>query len=69
MLVAWSEQKRVFPLSEGRRLAAAYPNAELVTTAGAATYISIDRPDWLADQIEKFYGVTDIRSRTSLPTA
>lgn len=58
VLVAWAEQRRVFPLSEGQRLAGAYPTVELVTIADAATYICIDQPDWFAEQIEKFVART-----------
>lgn len=48
-LIAWSGDDVFFELEDGRRLAAAIPNARLEVIEGARTFSMIDRPDHLAD--------------------
>jgi pimeloyl-ACP methyl ester carboxylesterase len=48
-LIAWSADDVFFPAEDGRRLAAAIPNARLEVIDGARTFSMIDQPDRLAD--------------------
>jgi pimeloyl-ACP methyl ester carboxylesterase len=57
-LVAWSADDAFFPLEDGRRLAAALPNAELHVIEDARTFSMLDQPDRLADLIGATAGVT-----------
>lgn len=50
-LVAWSANDEFFPLEDGRRLAAAMPNARLEIVKDARTFSMIDQPDVLAGLI------------------
>jgi pimeloyl-ACP methyl ester carboxylesterase len=47
-LIAWSADDTFFPLDDGRRLAAALPNARLEVIADARTFSMLDQPDRLA---------------------
>ncbi|MCU0463485.1 MAG: alpha/beta hydrolase [Anaerolineae bacterium] len=59
VLLVWGlDDKALFPLSLGERIAAIFPNARLETVAGASTYIQEDRPGDLVATIEGFL-VTD----------
>jgi pimeloyl-ACP methyl ester carboxylesterase len=53
-LIAWSADDAFFPTEDGRRLAAALPDARLEVIPGARTFSMIDRPDALADLIADF---------------
>jgi hypothetical protein len=53
-LIAWSEDDAFFPLDDGRRLAAALPDARLEVIQGARTFSMIDQPDRLAEVIAEF---------------
>jgi pimeloyl-ACP methyl ester carboxylesterase len=53
-LIAWSEDDAFFPLADGRRLAAALPNARLEVIRGSRTFSMIDQPDVLAELIADF---------------
>jgi pimeloyl-ACP methyl ester carboxylesterase len=55
-LVAWSADDAFFPLEDGRRLAAALPDARLEVIEGARTFSMIDQPDVLADLVAEFAG-------------
>ena len=57
-LVAWSADDEFFPVEDGRRLAAALPNAELHVIEDARTFSMLDQPDRLADLIGATAGVT-----------
>ena len=57
-LVAWSADDAFFPLEDGRRLAAALPNAELHVIEDTRTFSMLDQPDRLADLIGATAGVT-----------
>lgn len=50
-LIAWSGADRVFPLADGRALAAALPNARLTTIEGARTFSMEDDPDRVAELV------------------
>lgn len=53
-LVAWSADDKFFPVEDGRRLAAALPDARLQTIDDARTFSMLDQPDRLAEVITKF---------------
>lgn len=53
-LIVWSVDDRVFPLRDGRRLAATLPNARLRTVSGARAFLSIDRPALLTEHLLAF---------------
>ena len=53
-LIAWSADDAFFPAEDGRRLAAALPDARLDVISGARTFSMIDRPNALADLIADF---------------
>ncbi len=55
-LVAWSADDEFFPVEDGRRLAAALPDARLEVIPRARTFSMIDRPDVLAELIADFAG-------------
>ncbi|MGZ4576230.1 MAG: alpha/beta fold hydrolase [Mycobacterium sp.] len=48
-LIAWSADDVFFEQEDGRRLAAAIPNARLEVIDGARTFSMVDRPERLAD--------------------
>jgi pimeloyl-ACP methyl ester carboxylesterase len=54
VLVVWSDSDQLFPLSHGRRLADAFPNARLHPVPDGSTYVMLDQPDEAADAIAKF---------------
>lgn len=47
----WGTDDPFFPLSFGERLAAAFPNATLTPVPGGSTFVSMDRPEQVADAI------------------
>jgi len=53
-LIAWSQDDAFFPLDDGRRLAAALPDARLEVIGEARTFSMIDQPDALAGLITDF---------------
>jgi pimeloyl-ACP methyl ester carboxylesterase len=53
-LVAWSADDAFFPPEDGRRLAAALPNARFELIEQARTFSMIDQPDALAELIANF---------------
>jgi pimeloyl-ACP methyl ester carboxylesterase len=55
-LVAWSADDAFFPLDDGKRLAAALPDARFEVIQGARTFSMIDQPDALADLVADFAG-------------
>jgi pimeloyl-ACP methyl ester carboxylesterase len=55
-LVAWSADDKFFPLEDGRRLAAALPNAQVEVIQRSRTFSMIDQPDQLAELIVDFAG-------------
>jgi pimeloyl-ACP methyl ester carboxylesterase len=55
-LIAWSADDAFFPLEDGKRLAAALPDARFEVIEGARTFSMIDQPDALADLVAEFAG-------------
>lgn len=47
--LVWGTRDKHFTIELGRRLAAAFPNAQLDEVPDATTFVSIDRPDTIAD--------------------
>ncbi len=54
LLLAWAPQDKFFPISYGERLQREVPNAKLVRIEGAATFVPLDQPQRLADEIAAF---------------
>lgn len=54
VLVAWATEDRLMPRSHGRRLAALFPNAELVEVDNSYTVMPMDRPVLLAAELTRF---------------
>jgi pimeloyl-ACP methyl ester carboxylesterase len=54
LLLAWAPGDRFFPISYAERLARETPNAKLVEIPGAKTFVSLDQPQRLADEIATF---------------
>ncbi len=54
VLVLWGTDDRFFPVSLGRRLAAAFPNARFQTIEGARLFVSADAPEAVSRAIEAF---------------
>jgi pimeloyl-ACP methyl ester carboxylesterase len=53
-LIAWATEDRFFKLENGRRLAAAIPNARLELIEDSRTFVSLDQPERLARLIAEF---------------
>ena len=49
--IVWGTRDKHFTVELGRRLAAAFPDARLDEVADATTFVSIDRPDPVADAV------------------
>lgn len=56
VLVIWDSEGPMMPNEEGRRLAAAFPNAHYVEVEDSYTLIPIDQPQRLATEIRQFLG-------------
>jgi pimeloyl-ACP methyl ester carboxylesterase len=54
VLLAWAPGDRYFPLRYAERLAAETPNARLVQIPDAKTFVPIDQPKRLAEEIGSF---------------
>jgi pimeloyl-ACP methyl ester carboxylesterase len=54
ILLAWAPGDRFFPLKYAQRLAAETPNAKIVEIPGSATFVPLDQPQRLADEIAVF---------------
>ncbi len=54
VLVVWDEEGRMMPNEEGRRLAAAFPDARLIELGDCYTLITEDQPLELASAIDGF---------------
>jgi pimeloyl-ACP methyl ester carboxylesterase len=59
-LIAWAPEDRVFKLADARRLAEMIPGARLGTIDDARTFVSLDQPRRLAEQIEAFVTETAV---------
>jgi pimeloyl-ACP methyl ester carboxylesterase len=56
ILLTWAPGDRLFPLKYAQRLAGEAPNARLVEIPDAATFVPLDQPQRLADEIAGFVG-------------
>jgi pimeloyl-ACP methyl ester carboxylesterase len=56
ILLTWAPRDRLFPLEYAQRLAADTPNARLVEIPDAGTFVPLDQPQRLADEIAAFVG-------------
>jgi pimeloyl-ACP methyl ester carboxylesterase len=54
VLLTWAPGDRFFPIKNAQRLAADTPNARLVEIPDAATFVPLDQPQRLADEIAAF---------------
>jgi pimeloyl-ACP methyl ester carboxylesterase len=54
LLLAWAPGDRFFPLRYAERLAAEMPNARIVEIPGSRTFVPIDQPNRLAEEIGTF---------------
>lgn len=54
LLLAWAPEDKVFPLKWAKRLASEVPNARIVEIPDAATFVPLDQPQRLADEIAAF---------------
>jgi pimeloyl-ACP methyl ester carboxylesterase len=54
ILLTWAPGDRFFPISYAERLARETPNARLVQVPDAATFVPLDQPVRLADEIASF---------------
>ena len=51
MRLVWGTGDRFFKLDLARRLAATFPNAQLVEVDGARTFVPLDEPQRVADEV------------------
>jgi pimeloyl-ACP methyl ester carboxylesterase len=54
VLLAWAPEDRLFSLESAKRLASEVPNARLVEIPGSSTFVPLDQPQRLADEIAAF---------------
>ena len=54
VLLAWAPKDRVFPLKFAERLAGEVPNARIVEIPDAGTFVPLDQPERVADEIAGF---------------
>lgn len=54
VLLTWAPEDRVFSLKYAKRLAAETPNARLVEIPNSRTFVPVDQPERLADEIASF---------------
>jgi pimeloyl-ACP methyl ester carboxylesterase len=54
VLLTWAPGDKLFPISAAERLARETPNARLVQIPDASTFVALDQPQLLADEIAKF---------------
>jgi len=54
VLLTWAPEDRLFSIESAKRLAAETPNARLVEIPGASTFVPLDQPKRLADEIAGF---------------
>lgn len=53
-LFAWAPEDRFFPLEHAERLAASMPDARVVRIPDAKTFVMLDQPERLAEEIARF---------------
>lgn len=57
ILLTWAPGDKYFPISYAERLAGEAGNAELVRIEGSKTFVPLDQPERLADEIAGFAGI------------
>ena len=63
LLLTWAPGDRFFPISYAERLAAEVPNARIVQIPGAKTFVPLDEPKRLADEIAGFIAPQSLNPR------
>ncbi len=58
VLLLWGDACEFFPVEHARRLAAAFPNAELDVVPGAKTWVPVDDPSTIVDAVTQFVPLT-----------
>ena len=61
----WARRDRFFKLALGRRLQQTFPDARLVEVDDALTFLALDQPALLADEIAGFAGETGSMTATT----
>jgi pimeloyl-ACP methyl ester carboxylesterase len=56
VLLTWAPGDKLFPISYAERLASTTPNARIVEIPDASTFVALDQPQRLADEIAGFVG-------------
>jgi pimeloyl-ACP methyl ester carboxylesterase len=56
VLLVWAREDKVFPISLAERLAERLPNATIVPVDDSLTFLPMDQPEVLADQLVAFVG-------------
>jgi pimeloyl-ACP methyl ester carboxylesterase len=69
VLIAWAAEDRFFPQEYGRRLAGAFPNAQLEIIPDSYTFIPEDQPRRLADVIVRFLESSQLAGVATAATA
>jgi pimeloyl-ACP methyl ester carboxylesterase len=54
ILLAWAPGDRFFPIKYAERLAAEAPNAHIVQIPDSNTFVPLDQPERLAEEIARF---------------
>jgi pimeloyl-ACP methyl ester carboxylesterase len=54
VLLTWAPEDRLFSIKSAKRLAAAVPNARLVEILNSSTFVPLDQPQRLAEEIAGF---------------
>lgn len=54
VLLTWAPGDKLFPISAAERLARETPNARIVQIPGASTFVALDQPQLLADEVAGF---------------
>lgn len=56
VLLAWAPGDKFFPISYAERLAGELPHAELVRIPDSSTFVALDQPQRLSEEISRFAG-------------
>lgn len=67
VLLAWATDDRIFPISLAHRLAERLPRARIVAISGSRTFVPIDRPDRLTEEIREFLRAERVLTRAAQP--
>ncbi|GAA1582619.1 alpha/beta hydrolase [Kribbella sancticallisti] len=64
VLLLWAPEDRFFPLSHAHRWAEIFPDARLVEVPDSYTFVALDQPELVADEIAQFLG-SSINEKTA----